>query len=147
MNLTAVSAISPPEGSSILVPVMTRPNTEASPALALEAAQAAADKKATSPVILFVGDVLAICDYFVIASAPNDRQVRAICEEVEERVFLADGGKPRAIEGLNDARWVLMDYGDWLVHIFLDEAREFYDLERLWGDVPRVPFDVDALVD
>lgn len=129
------------------MPVMTRPNTEASPALALEAARAASDKKATNPVILNVGDVLAICDYFVIASASNDRQVRAICEEVEERVFKAGGGKPRAIEGLDDARWVLIDYGDWIVHVFLDEAREFYDLERLWGDVPRVPFDDDALVD
>ena len=58
----------------------------------------------------------------------------------------AGGGSPRCIEGLSDARWVLMDYGDWIVHVFLDEAREFYDLERLWGDVPRVPFE-DALVD
>jgi ribosome-associated protein len=140
----ATTAISPSEGSSILVPVMTRPNTEASPALALEAARAASDKKATDPVILYVGDVLAICDYFVIASASNDRQVRAICEEVEERVFKAGGGKPRFIEGLDDARWVLVDYGDWIVHVFLDEAREFYDLERLWGDVPRIPFEETA---
>jgi len=128
------------------VPVLTRPNTEASPVLALESARAAADKKATDPVILEVGNVLAISDYFVIASAPNDRQVRAICEEVEERVKMLSGESPRYIEGLSDARWVLMDYGDWIVHVFLQEAREFYDLERLWGDVPRVPFD-DALVD
>lgn len=126
------------------MPVMTRPNTEASPELALAAAQAAADKKATDPVILAVGDVLAICDYFVIASASNDRQVRAICEEVEEQVAKAGGGKPRFIEGLDDARWVLIDYGDWIVHVFLDEAREFYDLERLWGDVPRIPFEETA---
>jgi ribosome-associated protein len=129
------------------VPVLTRPNTEASPALALEAARAAADKKATDPVILEVGNVLAICDYFVIASAPNDRQVRAICEEIEERVKRAGGGSPRFVEGLGDARWVLIDYGDWIVHVFLQEAREFYDLERLWGDVPRVPFVDDVLVD
>lgn len=124
---------------------MTRPNTEASPTYPLEAAHAAAEKKATDPVILQVGQVLAICDYFVIASASNDRQVRAIAEEVEDRVKKAGGGSPRTIEGLADARWVLIDYGDWVVHIFIDEAREFYDLERLWGDVPRVPF--DALVD
>lgn len=140
MSVTA-SVTSPSEGSSHLVPVMTRPNTNASPALALEAARAASDKKATDPVILYVGDVLAICDYFVIASASNDRQVKAICEAVEERVHKAGGGKPRYIEGLDDARWVLIDYGDWIVHVFLDEAREFYDLERLWGDVPRVPFE------
>jgi ribosome-associated protein len=73
--------------------------------------------------------------------------VRAICEEIEEKVKRVGGGAPRYIEGLNDARWVLMDYGDFLVHVFLEEAREFYDLERLWGDVPRVPFEEDALVD
>jgi ribosome-associated protein len=129
------------------VPLLTRPITDASPALALEAARAAADKKATDPVILDVGKVLAICDYFVVASAPNDRLVRAICEEIEEKVKRVGGGAPRYIEGLNDARWVLMDYGDFLVHVFLEEAREFYDLERLWGDVPRVPFEEDALVD
>jgi ribosome-associated protein len=123
---------------------LTRPNTDASQSFALEAARAAADKKATDPVILEVGTVLSITDYFVIASASNDRQVKAICEEVEDRVKKAGGGAPRAIEGLADSRWVLMDYVDWVVHIFLDEAREFYDLERLWGDVPRVPF--DALV-
>ena len=128
------------------MPVLTRPNTEATPALALEAARAASDKKATNPVILDVGSVLGICDYFVITSAPNDRLVRAICEEVEEKVKRAGGPGPRAIEGLDDARWVLMDFGDLIVHVFLDEAREFYDLERLWGDVPRVPFD-DAVVD
>jgi len=89
-------------------------------------------------VILEVGKVLAICDYFVIASAPNDRLVRAICEEIEDKVKRAGGGSPRFIEGLSDARWVLMDYGDWIVHVFLDEAREFYDLERLWADVARV---------
>jgi ribosome-associated protein len=127
------------------VPVLTRPNTtEASPALALEAARAASDKKATNPVILDVSNVLGLCDYFVIASAPNDRLVRAICEEIEERVKQAGGGGPRSIEGLDDARWVLMDCGDLIVHVFLDEAREFYDLERLWGDVPRVPFDESA---
>lgn len=136
----AVTVISS-KRSSNLVPVLTRPNTQACPALALEAARAAADKKATDPVILDVGNVLAICDYFVIASAPNDRQVRAICEAIEERVKESSGQSPRFIEGLDDARWVLMDYGDWLAHVFLEEAREFYDLERLWGDVPRVAFD------
>jgi ribosome-associated protein len=109
--------------------------------LALEAARAASEKKATDPVILDVSNVLGLCDYFVIASAPNDRLVRAICEEVELWVKRAGGAGPRSIEGLDDARWVLMDFGDVIVHVFLDEAREFYDLERLWGDVPRVAFE------
>jgi ribosome-associated protein len=126
------------------VPVATRPNTEASPAFALAAARAASDKKATNPVILDVGNVLGLCDYFVIASAPNDRLVRAICEEVELKVKQAGGAGPRSIEGLDDARWVLMDLGDTIVHVFLEEAREFYDLERLWGDVPRIAFEETA---
>ena len=126
------------------MPVLTRPNTEASPAYALEAARAASDKKATDPVILDVSNVMGLCDYFVIASAPNDRLVRAICEEIEERVKRAGENGPRAIEGLDDARWVLMDFGDWIAHVFLDEARAFYDLERLWGDVPRVAHEESA---
>lgn len=126
------------------VPVLTRPNIEAIQGFALEGARAAAEKKATNPVILEVGTVLAITDYFLIASAPNDRQVKAICEEIEDKVKKAGGGSPRTIEGLADARWVLIDYGDWVAHVFIDEAREFYDLERLWGDVPRVPFDATA---
>ncbi len=141
----ATAVIQPLERSPHLVPVLTRPITEASPALALEAARAAADKKATDPVILDVGNVLAICDYFVIASAPNDRQVRAITDAIEERVKQVGGDGPRAIEGLDDARWVLMDFGDWIAHVFLEEAREFYNLERLWGDVPRIAFDPAAL--
>src|SRR5262245_8210981 len=104
---------------------MTRPHTEASPALPVTAARAASDKKATDPVVLEVGNVLGLCDYFVIASAPNDRLVRAICEEVELRVKQAGGNGPRAIEGLDDARWVLMDFGDYVVHVFHDEARAF----------------------
>lgn len=88
--------------------------------------------------MLDVGDVLAIVDYFVITEAPNDRQVRAIADEVEERVKLAGGDGPLRVEGLDDLRWVLLDFGDVVVHVLLDEAREFYDLERLWGDVPRV---------
>ena len=85
-----------------------------------------------------VGDLLCITDYFVIASGTNDRQVRAVTEEVERRVKSDGGGNPRTIEGLDDARWVLMDYGDFVVHVFVDEARRFYDLERLWGDAPRL---------
>jgi ribosome-associated protein len=101
-------------------------------------AQAAADKQAADPVILDVGQVLAICDHFVIASGRNARQVRTITEEVERAVGERGGPKPLRVEGLDDQRWVLMDYGDFVVHVFLQEAREYYDLERLWSDVPRV---------
>src|SRR2546427_281978 len=70
-------------------------------------------------------------------AAPLDhREVRTIAEEVEEKVKSASGPSPLRIEGLDDARWVLIDYGDFVVHVFLDEVRRFYDLERLWGDAP-----------
>jgi ribosome-associated protein len=89
-------------------------------------------------VVLDVGDVLAIVDRFVVTGASNTRQVRTIAEEVEEQVKRAGFDGPLRSEGLDDSRWVLLDFGDVVVHVFLDEAREYYDLERLWSDVPRV---------
>ncbi len=89
-------------------------------------------------MVLEVGDVLAIVDHFVITSAPNTRQVRTIAEDVEEKVKEAGGAGPLRIEGLDDLHWVLLDFGDVVVHVFLDETRAFYELERLWGDVPRL---------
>ena len=112
--------------------------------LALTAARAAADKQGADTVVLEVGKVLAITDTFVITSGSNSRQVRTIAETVEERVKQAGGPGPFRIEGLDDLRWVLMDYGDFVVHVFLDEARRYYDLERLWADAPRVAWDDDG---
>jgi ribosome-associated protein len=105
------------------------------------AAQAAADKKSGPTVILDVGEVLAITDSFVITSASNDRLVRTIVEEVEARLKDAGGPAPLRVEGLREAQWVLMDYGDFVVHVFLDEIRAYYDLERLWADAPRLDWD------
>jgi ribosome-associated protein len=85
-------------------------------------------------VILGVERLLSITDAFVITSGSSARQVRTIAEEVEAQVRNAGGPSPLRVEGLDDARWVLMDYGDFVVHVFMTEAREFYDLERLWGD-------------
>jgi ribosome-associated protein len=102
------------------------------------AARAADAKKAQDIVILDVGEIMGIVESFVIASAPNSRLVRAIVDEVEHELFERTGDKPRAVEGLRDASWVLLDYGDLVVHVFLAETREFYDLERLWADVARV---------
>ena len=112
-------------------------------ALPVVAARAAADKKAEGVTVLDVAEVLAICDAFVIASAGNPRLVRTIADEVEQAVKDESGRAPLRIEGLDDARWVLMDYGDFVVHVFLDEVRAYYDLERLWADAPRVPWDGD----
>ena len=106
--------------------------------LAAVAARAASDKLGSDTVVLEVGQVLAITDAFVITSGANSRQVRTIADEVERAVKADDGPSPIRIEGLDDARWVLLDYGDFVVHVFLDEARRYYDLERLWSDAPRV---------
>ena len=105
------------------------------------AAQAAAAKKGDDIVILDVGQVLVITDTFVITSASNDRLVRSIAEEIEKRIKEEGGPAPLRIEGLREAEWVLLDYGDFVVHVFLEETRRFYDLERLWSDAPRVPWE------
>ncbi len=102
------------------------------------AARAADDKLATDTLVIDVGDVLSITDYFVITSGNTSRQVRAIVEAVEEQLTEAGGPKPRRIEGLDTMDWVLMDYGDFVVHVLTAEARAYYELERLWGDRPRV---------
>ena len=93
-----------------------------------------------------MGEVLAIVEHFVITSAPNTRQVRTIAEEVEEQVKVLAGSAPIRVEGLNDGTWVLLDYGDIVVHVFLDETREFYDLERLWADVARLDWQTEAAI-
>lgn len=98
------------------------------------AARAASAKVGVDTVILGVGALVSITDAFVVTSAPNARQVRTITEEVERAVKGSGGPSPLRIEGLDDARWVLMDYGDFVVHVFATEARRFYDLERLWAD-------------
>ncbi len=105
---------------------------------AITAARAADAKGGDDVVVLRVGPVLALCEHFVIASASNPRLVKAIAEEVEQKVAEATGARPIRIEGLDDVHWVLMDYGDLVVHVFLDETRRYYDLERLWADVERV---------
>ena len=112
--------------------------------LANVAAQAAADKQATDVLLLDVADRLAITDAFVLASAPNERQVSSIVDEVELRMREA-GVKPIRREGEREARWVLLDFGDIIVHVQHAEERQYYDLERLWKDCPQLPFEDAAL--
>jgi ribosome-associated protein len=112
--------------------------------LARVAARAAADKKGEDTIILEVGSVLAITDAFVITSASNDRLVRTIADEVEAKIKAAGGPGPIRVVGLDDARWVLLDYGDIVVHVFLSEVRRYYDLERLWADAPVIEWDDDS---
>ena len=116
--------------------------TEEAVELARIAAQAAADKLATDIVLIDVSDRLAITDVFVVATGSNERQVEAIVDGIEERAARA-GHKPIRREGRRDGRWVLLDYGDVVVHVQHAEERAFYALERLWKDCPFLPF-VDA---
>ena len=108
------------------------------------AARAASAKGGDETVIIEVGAVLAITDAFVITSGRNTRQVKTIADEVESKLKSEGGISPLRVEGLGDGQWVLLDYGDLVIHVFLDETRDFYDLERLWSDAPRVAWEDEA---
>jgi len=104
---------------------------------AVLAAEAAAEKKATDVVVLDVASTLVITEYFVLASGNTDRQVRTIAEEVEAQLKAA--GRPViGREGEREGKWILLDFADVVVHVFQPEEREFYRLEKLWSDAPRV---------
>jgi ribosome-associated protein len=111
---------------------------------AVMAAVASADKLGQDTLVLDVGEVLGIVEYFVVTSASNTRQVRTITEDVADRIREAGGGRPIRTEGMGDLHWALLDFGDVVVHVVLDETREFYELERLWGDVPRLDWEEAA---
>jgi len=109
-----------------------------------QAAVAAEEKLGKDTVLLDVGALVGITDVFVITSGSNYRQVRAIVEEIQEQMLLLDGPKPQTIEGKEvqeGSIWVLMDYGGFIVHVFDDETRALYDLERLWNDCPRIDWE------
>jgi ribosome-associated protein len=108
---------------------------------AITAARAASDTPGEDILVLDVGDIIGIAEVFVITSATNTRQVRTICDEVEQAVKEEDGAAPVRVEGLDSASWVLIDYGDLVVHVFLDETREYYGLERLWADAPHIEWE------
>jgi ribosome-associated protein len=105
--------------------------------IALLAADAADDKKAEDIDVLNVQDLTVIADYFVICSANSDQQVRAIARSIDDKLS-EKGIEPKKIAGMNDARWVLMDYADVIVHVFHKREREYYDLERLWSDAEKI---------
>lgn len=115
------------------------PASERAVELALAAGQAAADKLAHDILLLDVSEQLVITDVFLLASAPNDRQVKSVVDEIEDR--LRDlGVKPVRREGAEEGRWVLLDFGDIVVHVQHEEERVYYALERLWKDCPVIPF-------
>ena len=121
------------------------PATEHAADLTLAAARAAADKKAAHLTAIDVSERLGLTDVFLLASGSNDRHVHAIVDAVDEAMQSA-GAKRRTREGFADAHWVLVDYGDVVVHVLQNEDREFYSLERLWKDCPviELPEDLTA---
>jgi ribosome-associated protein len=108
------------------------------PPAAATAAEAADDKLGQDTVVLAMTELFGVVDAFVITSAPNSRHVRTLVEEIERSVKERHHLSPVRVEGLADATWVLMDYGDFIVHVFLQETRDYYDLEHLWSGAPRV---------
>ncbi|PJM73142.1 ribosome silencing factor [Bifidobacterium primatium] len=102
------------------------------------AAQAADSVKATDIVAIDVSDTVGITDAFVIASGSSDRQVVAIAEEIEKQLHIVRGIDARSREGFEQGEWILLDFGDFVVHVMLEDKREFYDIERLWKDCPTI---------
>ena len=101
------------------------------------AAAAAADKKAIDLVVLKLIEITSFADYFVICSGTSTRQVQAIANEIEDRLR-SEKVRPLNIEGYQNAEWILLDYGSMIVHVFSEKSRQFYDLERLWGDAEKL---------
>jgi ribosome-associated protein len=122
------------------VPAAEKAGVSQSRDVAIAAARAAAAKQATDVVILDVHEVIVITDFFVIATGSSDRQVKTIVDEVE-KALREQGVKPVRREGETEGRWVLLDYIDVVVHVFAEEERDYYSLERLWSDAPRVDWE------
>lgn len=97
-----------------------------------------ADMKAEEPLILDLQKLTSMTDYFVIAHGKNTRQVQATCRALEEKLALGPGVKPHHVEGFNQGQWVLLDYGWVIVHLFLEDKRTYYGLDRIWMDAPRI---------
>ena len=108
---------------------------------AMRALALALDKKALEPVLLDVRDLCSFCNYQLVVSGRSDRQVDAIADGITVGLK-GEGLRPLGAEGARTGQWSLLDYGDFVVHVFLHSAREHYDLEGLWSDAPRVPIDV-----
>lgn len=108
--------------------------------LALTAAEAADDRKGKDIVLLNVSEVSYLADYFVVATGFSNVQVKAIARSIEDKLLEQWQRSPLQVEGVNEGTWVLMDYGDVIVHIFMPQEREFYNLETFWGHAERTPY-------
>jgi ribosome-associated protein len=111
---------------------------------AIVAARAASDKRAADIVAIDVGPLLVVTDYFVICTGNTDRQVKTIADEIEEQLRVNCGIKPIGREGETEGKWILLDFADVVVHVFQPAEREFYRLEKLWGEAPRLELPTDV---
>jgi ribosome-associated protein len=109
-------------------------------AKARRAARAALDRKATDVVVLDVQGLSSVTDFFLVCSGRSTTHLRTITDAIREELK-QDGVRPLHAEGATDSGWVLLDYGDVLMHVFLEDTRAYYALERLWGDAPSIPVD------
>ncbi|MEO6050611.1 MAG: ribosome silencing factor [Pyrinomonadaceae bacterium] len=131
------------EAVKIEIAATPTPFAELDPEVQL-AIKCASDKKAFDMVALDLRDIASFTEFFIIASGSNQRQVQAIADEINEQLKKQLSSRPVRIEGYSSADWVLLDYGDFIVHIFNGESREFYDLARLWRDARIVEIPADA---
>lgn len=111
---------------------------------ALIAARAADSKKAADIIIQDVRELVSVTDFFVIVTAQNNRQIEAVIDEIEEQEIKQAGVKPIGIEGAQEGFWALLDYGDFVVHVFQPEGRDYYRLEEVWNDAPTLPFEPEG---
>ena len=111
--------------------------------LALSIARFLDSKKATDLEVIQIGELTTIGDYFVVATASNTTLVKSLCEDLDEYLG-RQGIEPKRIEGRSSAQWILMDYRDVIVHIFYSETRDFYSIDRVWADAPRLPLDLQG---
>jgi ribosome-associated protein len=123
---------------------MRKDETLESSEYALVAAEAASEKKATDITVIDVAELLVVTDYFVICTGANDRQVHSIADEIEDKLRERCKIKPIGREGLTEGKWVLLDFVDVVVHVFQPEERDFYRLEKLWADAPRMELPEDV---
>jgi ribosome-associated protein len=124
-------------GDKLIVTETRTPFSELDDAVKL-ALTCASEKKAVNLIALDLRDIASFTEFFIVASGTNQRQVQAISDEINEQLKKQLDARPIRVEGYNTAEWVLLDYGDFIVHIFEQKAREFYDLERLWRDAKKV---------
>ncbi len=130
------------ESVKIEIPKVSTPFEEVDPEVQL-AVRCAADKKALDIRVLDLRQIASFTEYFVVASGANQRQVQAIADEITEQLKKQLTSRPSRVEGYNSGEWVLLDFGDFIVHVFDKDAREFYDLERLWRDAQKVDLPAD----